>query len=84
MVLLGFYFRLKGRDFSKYDEAKGADADYKVWKDMPESNPLKRIMREKYKNDEDTLKTLDVFQVEIEMFRKYSSYYGYTFFIMRK
>ena len=41
-------------------------------------------LRKKYENDEETLKALEMFTMEIEMYRKYSEYYGYTFFIMRK
>jgi hypothetical protein len=41
-------------------------------------------LRKKYQNDNETLNLLEIFSVEIEMFRKYSDYYGYTFFIMRK
>ena len=61
---------------------------------LPESSwwdnyydPLeKRInnLRNKYQNDEEKLSMLDEFYLEIEMFRKYSQYYGYAFFIMRK
>lgn len=60
---------------------------------LPESSwwnnfyiPLeKRInkLRKKYQNDEEKLNMLDEFYLEIEMFRKYSEYYGYAFFIMR-
>ncbi len=41
-------------------------------------------LHNKYQNDNETLELLELFSVEIEMFRKYSDYYGYTFFIMRK
>jgi hypothetical protein len=61
---------------------------------LPESSwwnnyylPLeKRIfeLRNKYKEEEKKLNTLDDIYVEIEMFRKYSKYYGYAFFIMKK
>lgn len=49
--------------------------------------PLERSINkvsEKYKNEDETLRNLDNFMIEIEMFRRYSEYYGYTFFIMRK
>ncbi len=49
-------------------------------------NPLeKRInnLRTKYKENEEKLNMLDEFYLEIEMFRKYSDYYGYAFFIMK-
>ena len=42
------------------------------------------ILHKKYQNDNETLELLKLFSVEIEMFRNYSEYYGYTFFIMRK
>ncbi len=41
-------------------------------------------IKKKYQNNNETLELLKLFNVEIEMFRKYSEYYGYTFFIMRK
>jgi len=41
-------------------------------------------LHKKYQNDNETLELLELFSVEIEMFRNYSEYYGYTFFIMRK
>ncbi len=41
-------------------------------------------LHKKYQNDNEKLKLLELFSVEIEMFRNYSEYYGYTFFIMRK
>lgn len=60
---------------------------------LPESSwwnnyyiPLeKRInqLRNKYQNNEENLNFLDEFYLEIEMFRKYSEYYGYVFFIMK-
>ncbi len=40
--------------------------------------------RKKYQNDEKILELLEMFRIEIEMFRNYSQYYGYEFFIMRK
>jgi len=41
------------------------------------------IMRDKYKNNEEVQKILDSFREEIELYRKYSNYYGYTFYIMK-
>ncbi|MBY9007549.1 MAG: class I SAM-dependent methyltransferase [Candidatus Lokiarchaeota archaeon] len=41
-------------------------------------------LRKKYQNDDETLKLLEMFSIEIDMFRKYSDYYGYAFFIMKK
>ena len=41
-------------------------------------------LHNKYQNDNETLELLKLFSLEIEMFRNYSDYYGYTFFIMRK
>ena len=41
-------------------------------------------LHKKYQNDNETLELLKLFSLEIEMFRNYSEYYGYTFFIMRK
>ena len=41
-------------------------------------------MRHKYKGNKDAQTILDSFQLEIDMHRKYSEYYGYGFYIMRK
>ncbi len=41
-------------------------------------------LRKKYQDDEEKLSLLEEFHLEIEMFRKYSEYYGYVFFNMRK
>ncbi len=46
-------------------------------------NNIKKA-RKKYQNDEKKLKIIDDFYLEIEMYRKYSDYYGYTFFIIQK
>jgi len=49
-------------------------------------NPIeKRIadLRLKYKDDSDALKFFDVYYREIEIFKKYSDAYGYTFYIMQ-
>jgi ubiquinone/menaquinone biosynthesis C-methylase UbiE len=45
----------------------------------------KRIveLREKYKEDSEANKTLDEAQLEIEMYRNYSDYYGNVFYIMQ-
>lgn len=41
-------------------------------------------LHKKYQNDNEALELLELFKLEIEMFKNYSEYYGYTFFIMRK
>jgi hypothetical protein len=41
-------------------------------------------MRRKYRDNGEAQAVLDSFQLEIDMFRKYSQYYGYGFYIMRK
>jgi len=40
-------------------------------------------MEEKYADHREALETLQLFRAEIEMYRKYSDYYGYLFFVMR-
>lgn len=40
-------------------------------------------LREKYSNNEDAIKEINQSQKEIDIFRKYSEYYGYVFFIMK-
>ena len=41
-------------------------------------------MRRKYQGDKEVQSLLDSFQLEMDMHRKYSEYYGYGFYIMRK
>ena len=41
-------------------------------------------MRCEYQTNEDVQALLDSFQLEIDMHRKYSDYYGYAFYILRK
>jgi len=41
-------------------------------------------LKEKYQRNEEVEKQLDEELLEIEMFRKYSNYYGYVFYIMQK
>jgi len=41
-------------------------------------------LRQKYANDAEALKWIAASQSEIDMYRKYSNYYGYVFFVMRK
>lgn len=50
-------------------------------------NPLEEridILREKYKNDQGALKILAESQTEIDLYRNYSDYYGYVFYLLRK
>ncbi|MEO2078300.1 MAG: class I SAM-dependent methyltransferase [Bacillus sp. (in: firmicutes)] len=41
------------------------------------------MFREKYQNDKGILNSLSEFQTEIELYRKYSDYYGYVFYLLR-
>jgi ubiquinone/menaquinone biosynthesis C-methylase UbiE len=41
-------------------------------------------LRRKYDDDPEALKYLEIEELEIEFYRKYSDYYGYVFYIMRK
>jgi len=41
------------------------------------------FMKSRYKNDEESLQFLAFEEAEIEMFRKYSNYYGYVFYILQ-
>ncbi|UCH89988.1 MAG: methyltransferase domain-containing protein [Thermoplasmata archaeon] len=56
------------------------------WMDNYYDPMSKRIieLEEKYKDNETALKVLNASRDEIEFFKKYSDYYGYEFFIMRK
>ena len=40
-------------------------------------------LKEKYKNTKEKLQHITYEEIEIDMFRKYSDYYGYVFYIMR-
>jgi SAM-dependent methyltransferase len=41
-------------------------------------------LRREYPNDDQATAVLDSFQLEIDMYRRFSEYYGYGFYIMRK
>ena len=50
-------------------------------------NPLEkrlRMLKEKYKNDKLAVEMLEQEEIEIEFYRKYSSWYGYVFYIVQK
>jgi hypothetical protein len=40
-------------------------------------------VREKYKDDKESLSFVDFTETEIEMFRKYSDYYGCVFYVLQ-
>jgi SAM-dependent methyltransferase len=40
-------------------------------------------LREKYRDDPEALAVLRLHEVEIDMFRKYSDFYGYVFYVMK-
>jgi SAM-dependent methyltransferase len=42
------------------------------------------VLREKYRDRPEALKQLDVEEEEIEIYRRFSSWYGYVFYIMQK
>lgn len=54
------------------------------WDDYytPLQNRLEKL-REKYKNNTTALDMINMTQAEINMYKKYSEYYGYVFYIMR-
>jgi hypothetical protein len=41
-------------------------------------------LREKYRGDRETLQQLDAEEDEIEIYRRYSEWYGYVFYVMQK
>jgi SAM-dependent methyltransferase len=43
-----------------------------------------RFLRDKYRSDPETLRLLDEEQQEIELFRRYSAWYGYVFYVARR
>lgn len=49
-------------------------------------NPIEErlvMLRDKYSNNKDAVKEINEAQKEIDIFKKYSEYYGYVFFIMK-
>jgi ubiquinone/menaquinone biosynthesis C-methylase UbiE len=49
-------------------------------------NPLEKkliLFREKYKNNEEALQFAEIEQAEMDLYRKFSDYYGYVFYIMQ-
>ncbi|ETI69065.1 class I SAM-dependent methyltransferase [Neobacillus vireti] len=42
------------------------------------------LFREKYQHNQKALNTLIEFQTEIDLYRNYSEYYGYVFYLLRK
>ena len=40
-------------------------------------------MKARYRDEEEALQIIAWEEIEIEMFRKYSEYYGYVFYIMQ-
>jgi len=53
----------------------------------PLYNPLEdrlRLLRKKYATDPERIEMIDSTQVEIDQYRKYSSYYGYVFYLMQR
>jgi len=49
-------------------------------------NPLEnrlKSFRKRYASDPERIEMIDAFQMEIEMYRRYSSYYGYVFYLMQ-
>jgi hypothetical protein len=42
------------------------------------------MFREKYAGDEQRLQVVEWSQTEIEQYRKYSAYYGYVFYLLRR
>ena len=50
-------------------------------------NPLEdrlQLLRDQYADDRERIVMIDSIQMEIDVYRQYSQYYGYVFFIMRK
>ncbi|MCP5104837.1 MAG: SAM-dependent methyltransferase, partial [bacterium] len=43
-----------------------------------------KVFGEKYMDDPEALRVIEALQKEIDMYRKYSDYYGYIFFILKK
>lgn len=53
----------------------------------PFYHPLEKrlaVLREQYASDQDWIEVLDSFQHEIDIYSRYSKYYGYVFFVMKR
>ncbi|HOX28929.1 MAG TPA: methyltransferase domain-containing protein [bacterium] len=57
-----------------------------AWRDnyLSELGARLPAFREKYSGNKDKLEFIDLFQKEIDIYEKYSSWYGYEFFLMQK
>jgi ubiquinone/menaquinone biosynthesis C-methylase UbiE len=68
-----------------YDEVANFKLPESGWWDNFYVHLQKRIpeLRQKYAGNEEALGVLDMGQKEIDMYKKYSSCYGYTFFLMQ-
>jgi ubiquinone/menaquinone biosynthesis C-methylase UbiE len=50
-------------------------------------HPLEKqlaVFREKYESKKEAIDLIESLQLEIDLYRRYSDYYGYVFFVMRK
>ena len=56
------------------------------WWDMYYVPILEKLprLREKYRSDAEALGVLDEHDLEIDFFKRYSAYYGYVFFVMKR
>ncbi|KDR95121.1 Methyltransferase domain-containing protein [Peptoclostridium litorale DSM 5388] len=55
------------------------------WRDY--YNPLEKrliMLREKYKSDNQAIEMIEQEEIEIELYRRYSNWYGYVFYIVQK
>ena len=68
-----------------YDEVDSFILPESGWRDNF-YNPLQRRikkLRHKYAKNSGALVVLDAGQLEIDVYKKYSSYYGYVFYLMQ-
>jgi SAM-dependent methyltransferase len=74
--------KIERADFSMIDHFTLPDAAW--WEDFytPMENQIKEL-RKKYKGHDEALTALDTLAQEPQQHRKYSSYYGYEFFVVR-
>ena len=57
---------------------------YRVWYVQQSLEEAISILTKKYKNNEVALQVFEDSQNEINLYKKFSDYYGYEFFIMQR
>ena len=46
--------------------------------------PRIKVLRQRYQGDREAMRLLDETELEMDIFRRYSTWYGYVFYVMQK